>query len=519
MSRTDQRRRVNLFSALTMSLFLTGTIFCASGLAADLDNAEVKSLDGLETRFFEHTYQKEDTEARLDRLEKLIYGEAKTGDQSQRLTALVAALPKNTDLPADPGTNNSTNSNTSQTTDDNSQPEQNPQTADNSAGDAEDYPTVDAIEQTVLGKTFRGVPIAKRLDQLELKAFNKTSQDPDLSERVGKLSEYVQKHMHKSIDQLVDPRTVLNYQSNGNADDAENVRAPAYVGSPGGTYGAGNYGGAGGYGGGSGSYGMNPPANPYARTNYGQPNQYGQQYGQQAAQPPVNAPEAAQVAWLESRVFGQPSNPSIPLIDRLKRLEQSVFPSESMDANVPISSQIKLLVNAVELMHNSNPANAPAQSGYQQAPQAQYPYQQSVTQNTMGTSAGSNFPSWPPQGAAQNQYSGYSASANQPGTYPYQNAPGTDTGTNQYEQQLNQMQQPAQQQPQQQQQEHSQGHPLLKGLAHALMSVGSMAAATTMMGGMGGMSNYANSGFGGYGNYGNYGTGMMPGYGFGGIHF
>lgn len=524
VSRTEQKRhQANVFRALAFSALLSGFVFCGYGQAADLDNAEVKSLDGLETRFFEHTYQKDDTEARLDRLEKLVYGEARSGDQAQRLVNLVAALPKQTDFPADPaaGAKNSPDSNQSAGSNDDSQSSSNndPQTADNAAGDAEDYPTVDAIEQTILGKSFQGQPIAKRLDQLELKAFNKTSQDPDLSERVNKLSEYVQKHMHKNVDQLVDPRTALNYQSNGNAEDAENG-VPAYSGSPGGSYGGGNYGGTGGYsgGGGSGSYGMNPPQ----QSSYG----YG---GQATGQPSITAPAADQVAWLETKVFGRAENPKVPLIDRLHRLEKSVFPTETMDANTPISAQIKLLVNAVELMHNSNPEqSAPAaqsQYGYQQqaSNQGQYPYQQNVTQNAVGTS-GSNFPSWPPQGAgAANQYSQYSANAAQPGAYPYQNAPGTDGSTTQYEQQLNQMQQPAQQQQeQQQQQQQHQGHPLLKGLAHALMSVGTMAASSGMMMNMGGMG-----GYGGYGGYGNYGSGMMPGYGgmggygngFGGIHF
>ncbi len=505
------------FAAFAITAILSCFIFSNAALAGDLDKAEVNSLDGLETRFFEHTYKKEDTEARLDRLEKLIYGEAKQGDQAQRLTDLVAALPKSD--PGDPpantasaaGSNNSApaaaNNNDSQ------------QTADNAAGDQEDYPTVDAIEQTILGKSFKGVPIAKRLDQLELKVFKKASNDPDLSERVSKLSDYVQKHMHKSIDQLVDPRTVLNYQSNGNADDSEPARAPAYTGSPGGSYGggsygAGNYGGAGGYsGGGSGSYGMNPPQ-PAAAYQ----------------QPAVNAPELAQVGWLEQRVFGREESPNVPLIDRLHKLEQTVFPTEQMDANAPIAGQIKLLVNAVELMHNSTPAPAaasgygayPAQQ-YQQPAANQYPYQQSAG----GAAAGSNFPSWPPKGYASSatttEYSGYSANAGQqPGTYPYQNAPGTDANTSQYEQQMNQqIQQPAQQQQQQEQQK--QGHPLLKGLAHALMSAGAMAAPMMMMGGMNSMMGGYGGGYGGYGGgYGGYGGGMMgmPGYGgLGGLHF
>jgi hypothetical protein len=517
-------------AVIALSLFLSSGAY-----AADLNNSEIQDLDKLETRFFEQTYPKEASEARLERLEKLIFGEAHQGDQEQRMQTLMNSLPSK-DPPADSGSDSAPAA-----SDDGSQPAQSAQPSGQddqaSAGDTTDYPKVDAIEQVMLGKTFKGEALAKRLDQLEFKAFKQTSTDPDLSERVSRLEEYVQKHMHKSVDQLVDPRNAYNYQS---VDDNDNVRAPAYAEGPGG----GGYGYAGGggqpaYGGGSGSYGMNPPA--YAGGNQNQ---------DYWAAPVAGSPDASQVAWLEQHVYGRQSSPNVPIIDRLKRLEATVFPSEPVDPNTSIQGQISVLVNAVELMHSSNPSQ-PTVAGQT----AQYPAAGGGAGGAP-TAAGGNFPTWPPQGYAQqnqyqtgqsanqygtqygtnqNQYSNYSANSSQQGSYPYVNSPGNEPT---YDGQVNQQQvntQATQQATQQQDDSQKHGHPLLKGLAQSLLTVGGMAAGAMVMnkmstGSWSGRGNYGN--YGGYGGYGGgYGGGYMPGYpmggmgsmgsfgGLGGIHF
>lgn len=535
-SRKSQSARWLAGAAIALTIFLS-----PGASAADLSKADIQSLDKLEKRFFEQTYPKDTPEARIERLEKLIFGEAHQGDQEERMQTLMASLP-NEQLPADPGTGNSGSSNAgsgqSDSGDDNQQSQQ---TADNSAGDNSDYPKVDAIEQLLLGKTFKGEPLSKRLDQLEIKAFKSASTNPDLSERVSKLDEYVQKHMHKSVDELVDPRNVYHYSS---PDDGDNVRAPAYAEGPGGSrYGApgGVYGGGGAqtsYGGGSGSYGMNPPQPAY---------QGGGQQDYWAA-PSAAAPDAMRVGWLEQHVYGSQSNPSVPLIDRLKRLESTVFPTEPVDPNTSLQGQIAVLVNAVELMHSSNPAS-PTVAG-------QTGMQAPASTGAAGA-AGSNFPSWPPQVSSQpqaqssqyaaggygtsqygagGQYGGNYSAGGQQSSYPYINSPGNESS---YSGQVDQNQinsqtsaTTAQTQPDENQKH---GHPLLKGLAQSLMTVGTMAAGAMVMNkmstgswsgrGYGGYGNYGNyGGYGGYG-YGGYGGGFMPGYsvpgigGLGGLHF
>ncbi|MBX9669000.1 MAG: hypothetical protein K2X93_15355 [Candidatus Obscuribacterales bacterium] len=447
---------------ISLSLVVVSMMLSQPGLAASLNKDDVTNLDSLEMRFFEHTYKSDSSESRIERLEKFVFGEAKQGDDESRLNDLVASLPK-----PDPAGAAQSNTFGGDSSADAQQPQQTAAADDEDT--SEDYPKIDAMEQVLLGKTFKGQPVAKRLDQLEIKAFKKSSTDSDLSERVTRLSDYVEQHMHKSVDQLVDPRNVYNYSSPGDNESQSAYRAPAYT----------SYGGGGQP---TGSYGMGQALAGGASQDFWAP-------------PSALTSDDAQVAWLENHVFGR-SFANAPLLDRLRRLDAAVFPSEAVDTTASIPMQIKVLVNAVELMHSSHPGQNVLAPQMAQAP---------------GQNTGNNFPSWPPQGAQQqqNQYSNYSANAAQnPGTYPYQN--GYADTNSQYNQPIQNPQ--AQQQQEEEQQKH--GHPLLKGLAHALLSAGAMAAGSAMMSGMGGMGGY------GYGGYGGGYSGMMPGYGgIPGIHF
>lgn len=553
MGRRKQSRKPHATRLVAGVVFALSLFLPAPASAADLNKDEIKQLDSLEQRFFERTYPKETGEARIERIEKLIFGEAHQGDQEDRMQTLMASLPSK-DAGSDAGSDGGQTAQNAAGGDDSqggaagsTQSGSDPQSADNAAGDASDYPKIDAMEQLLLGKQFKGEPLSKRLDQLELKAFKRTDSDPDLSARVEKLDDYVQKHMHKSVDQIVDPRNVYHYQG---VDDNDNVRAPAYAEGPGG----GGYGYGGGqtsYGGGSGAYGMNPPQPAYNRS--GQQPAYGTAGGAQDywTAPAANAPDSVQIAWLEQHVYGQTDNPNVPIIDRLKRLEATVFPTEPTDPSASIQAQIHTLVNAVELMHTSNPSS-PTIAGAASGGAAAGGASPALAQGSAPQSAGSNFPNWPQEqgyastnqyqttqgastpysggqyGANGSQYGGanYASGAAQQGSYPYINPP---AGSTTYDGQAQQSQAAAQSnQGQQDDQKH--GHPLLKGLAQSLLTVGAMAAGQMVMNKMGtgtwsgrGYGGYGN--YGGYGGYGGYGSGFMPGYpmggmgGMGGIHF
>ncbi|MCA9805721.1 MAG: hypothetical protein KC777_27305, partial [Cyanobacteria bacterium HKST-UBA02] len=351
--------------AIAVSLALLSPLFSTQPAMGALSSADTAGLESLENKYFDHTYPKDTDEARIERLEELIFGEAKTGDDNTRLSSLLAAVPSlqssgppsSSPSPAagqsSPSGNNG-NDNTDADPDDTST----------------DYPRVDAIEQVMLGKVYKGESLKRRLDQLEIKAFGKSPNIPDLSDRVDNLERYVDSHYHKSISQITDPRKIYNYSSP--EESPSTYRAPAYSGS--------------------GSYGMAPPMAS----------------GMPGSMPPVAPPGPTtpipdQVSWLENQVFGR-SNPQMPLVERLQKLDQAVFPSEPPDSSASIPMQVKVLINAVELMHQPGGAQQTAGEG--------------------------QFPSWPP--ASQSEYpasqAGYASTNN-------------SFGNNQYQQQQQQLQQ------------------------------------------------------------------------------
>ncbi len=445
-------------------------------------------LSKMEIKFFEHDYKKESVEKRIERVEKLVYGEAKTGSEDDRLSALVAAVPDlNSTAPAGKTQDKEASESKSKSKN------QNAQSQDNTAPDpSTDYPRVDAIEQVVLGKTFRDEALGKRLDQLELKAYKKVSGDPDLSKRVEHLEKYVQKHYHKSVSQMVDPRS-----SDGAPPSNTAYTAPAYTGNSG-SYGS------------SGSYGMSPPPMP--------PSRYGQNYASSAPPdrpPSLSAPMPEQLAWLEQHVYGR-TYQNKSLIDRVRALEKTVFPSDPPDTSSSLPMQIKVLVNAVELMHKTpGKLNETASSG-----------------------GGSNFPSWPPAGSSSaggNAYGGYatqnqvSGDANQYGggygqqnqyqNQGYSSPQNSQPSYNQnYQNGAYQNQNQATANANTQAPTQKRGHPLLKSLAKTLLTVGAVAAGSVLGGGYygggyGSPYGYGNSAYGGaYGMNGAYGSGYGSGY-------
>jgi len=153
--------------------------------AADSGGTDINSL---EKRFFEHTYPKDTTGERLERLEKMVFGEVRPGNDQERLANLMAAVPAETAPPSDNSASQPSNA-----------PAQNAPTAasnssDEATADSSDYPTVTSLETEILGASYPQKGIKKRLAALETKAFGKVSSSDDLSERVGMLQSYAAEH-------------------------------------------------------------------------------------------------------------------------------------------------------------------------------------------------------------------------------------------------------------------------------------------------------------------------------------
>lgn len=82
--------------------------FCLPAWAAQ--NSDDR-LAKLEVKFFKHTFPKDDDTVRLERLEKMIFGEAKSGNSSERLKNLADTVPNLASVKvADDGTEATTDS-------------------------------------------------------------------------------------------------------------------------------------------------------------------------------------------------------------------------------------------------------------------------------------------------------------------------------------------------------------------------------------------------------------------------
>jgi hypothetical protein len=154
--------------------------------AADADTAD-PSVPKLEQKFFEHTYPKDPLPQRLERIEKMVFGEAKSGADGDRLAKLIQAVPglnSVPDAPAAPSGGGNTASSDAQDV-----PMQPPSKARSTpvASDGTKYPQVSAMEQKLLGKDFGTEPVDQRLARLETKVFGKPSSSTDLSDRVDAL--------------------------------------------------------------------------------------------------------------------------------------------------------------------------------------------------------------------------------------------------------------------------------------------------------------------------------------------
>lgn len=395
----------------------------AQGTGASL-NPDIASL---ETRFFDHTYPQESMDARLDRLERMVFGEQKTGSDQARLTALLLAVPAEpaASSPASPGdgtgqTTASSDTPTTSPSGQSDQPSQGNGSSDTSSapGDvtnSSDYPRITQLEQEILGKTFTNEPIQNRLEQLELKAFGKAKTNVDLADRTEALEDYADKHF---------PQQQRNYAET--ADGAYPSAAPQYA--------------------------QYPQQSGYSNPAYSNPAAFS------VNSIPPHATLDQKVTWLEKQVLGA-TYPTQPLLDRVNRLAANIFPADSPQRTQSLADQVSSMIGAVELMPKQGSASVAQAPQYGQPPQ----YGQAPEYNQTPQYSPPPFSQYP-------QTQQYGATPNYPGQYDQSTAlAGTPT---------------TQAAPTQ-----SHGHSFMHGLAHVLGTVGQMAAGSAgsmMMGGMGG---------------------------------
>lgn len=401
--------------------FLAGTVavvasgfLCLAAFGAD-DN-----LEKLEDKFFHKTYAKDAMPARLDRLEKMVFGEVRQGSEHERLASLLTAVP-NLSAPVDENGGPTTGPDVArggnskpggrapaQQQDDDSERSRPPV-----AGSS--YPAVTAMERKMFGKDFASESVDQRLARLETKVFGKPSKVDDLSERVDRLKQSTGIDVARQApagsdwadeeddDITIEPTPTARSGEDGRSFSGRNLRQDmqnAFGRSSGG--GSGMYGGGGStsYGGGSGMYGSggggrsSGGSGMYGAGNYGSSSRgtagaYGMGGGSSSSSPPPvprgaagigdNMPPTApprmlagrppvaaapsgmglnqQVSALEREIFGKVSQ-SDPLPSRVQKLEATIFPGSKPASDRPLPDRVNRLLGVVPLGNMGGGATA-----------------------------------------------------------------------------------------------------------------------------------------------------------------
>lgn len=439
-----KKRRIAVGLACLFMLNLT----CTIPVYAVNDS---KDLAQLENRFFDHPYASESTEARLTRLEKMVFGESRTGSNDERLKNLLAATASSDSSSSDTASNSTTNSPASAGSANNSSSSNaSTTTASNDArggtdsGDVGSYPRVDRLEQTILGKTFKKESIESRLNRLEQKAFGAPTTIEDLSDRTDRLAEY----------------------ATAKFPDFSPIATP---------------------GGGSSGSNWRPSVPTRPMGNFSVP----ATFGAGRAQMPMDQ----MVSAMEQKVFGK-SEAGQSLTKRVTELEKNVYPSQKQPSDESLAERVNKLAASLQMNVMQPPAAVSSGSyGMGQRPFGGYT-------STDGPNA-YNDPNGGIQPFTPQQTYGVSNSYGQQASNP---DPLDDDG---------QMQQATNGTGLQDSGDIAQTKTKTKGsflggLAKALVGIGSVAGA--LGGGIGSMGMYG--GYGGYGGYGMpYGGGYGMPYG------
>ena len=168
------------------------------------DAAVAAALTKMEDRLLEHDYHTESDDARLNRLEKFVFGAPETGTPQVRVARLNAAIVPESDsesasAPQIPSQKKSASAGSSSSSGQQRQAAANPATSKPSAtpaysqSDFGSYPRVAELEQQIFGKTFDSDPLPVRVSRLETKEFGRVSKEDDLCDRIDKLDQLVLK--------------------------------------------------------------------------------------------------------------------------------------------------------------------------------------------------------------------------------------------------------------------------------------------------------------------------------------
>lgn len=385
---------------IAISLSLCGTAWATT----HLDASTSKDLSRLEQQYFKHSFDNDSDDTRIQRLEKLVFGQTVPGEASERVRNLVgvAASAASADPTLSPPSASSAASVPSvpapapapprraitapgSTVPPVAGPEHHLPNADFSGRVTEidsasrqnqtKYPRITTLENDILGQAYEADSLSARLSRMETKAFGHSAENKDLSDRADALEAYASKKLHKKTleqQEQSENNTASNsngqQQSGGIGQKLFNMVGKSLLGmgggagmGPGGGMGMGPGMGMGmgpGMGMGMGGMGMGG----MGRRRMMQQQQQQQQQPEKPAPkpedpavfatdpPPPNARMSTQLGWCEVQVFGK-TFPEKHLPERLGQLNRELAYKPGK-TDMELMDDMNGLVKAVQLRSN-----------------------------------------------------------------------------------------------------------------------------------------------------------------------
>lgn len=304
--------------------------------ASDLDATAGAELRLLELKYFDHSFDADDNQERVERLEKLILGESCAGDLSERIKTMAAALQADGEslAPCQPDLSSSDSNSNKAPSSANSKPTAwdayNSGEAGSSYVDRGNYPHISNLEKEILGKTYEGEALSDRLSRMESKAMVASSDSKDFNQRTERLEQYAEQVLHckpfalnKDIDKI---DTILvsrpGYPTAAERQEAQEglqhfFNQPQQI---------------------SDSLPMNPDGSVS--------NQLDDPAIYQKNPPPASARMLTRVAWCEMQIFGH-ANTQFHLTKRLRDLNDAVLPNSPKQSDMQLMDDLGKITDAV----------------------------------------------------------------------------------------------------------------------------------------------------------------------------
>jgi len=214
---------------------------------------------------------------------------------------------------------------------------------DQTAQTSSDYPRVTALENAILGQSFAGQPLIDRLSRMEITAFGKPADNPDLSARTDALEKYAEKTLHKKpMNSATDETATANPQQSSGKKELFSKVGRTLLGMTG-------LGMMPGMGFGP----SNLPPNQTVQKPEPQPEVHKDDPALLASNPPApSAKLLTKVGWCEMQVYGQ-TFPNMHLPERLGQLNQKLN-FEPGKSNLELMDDIG---NMIKIVQSQKPAN------------------------------------------------------------------------------------------------------------------------------------------------------------------